>query len=201
MGMKLHNSLAIECSLDGLPRDWRARVESVVRGASAAYDLYVTTVKAGSRKDPESVLISITREGAETAWSPRVERVLRERIVDELESARAGERGKESARLRFEHLGWDGTGAAQVSSLETLATSTASERIALAEKRVAVLKQLRLVLLEADFEPPTLAFVGVAMKQMEQPERWALWARLLLVVAETEQAIPMPLQKDLMELA
>jgi hypothetical protein len=121
VAFKQHNSLTLACSLDGLPDDWRSRVEAVVRYASPAFDLYVTSVKAGARKRPEGILVSIAREGAEEAWSERVERVLSDRILEEIESSRVAARGKQSAQLRFE-MGWDGDGGPSISVEEDLSS-------------------------------------------------------------------------------
>lgn len=200
MALKQHNSLMIEYPLEGLPSDWRRRVEGVVRQASPAFDLYVTNVKAGSRKEPEGILVSIARDGAEEAWSERVERVIGERIVDEMESSKAEARDKQSMQIRFE-LGWDPEAGARVSSTEDLSHMPASERLNLIARRHALTSDLRIAFQAEEFHDSTMTFVGTALKQMEYPERWALWARLLLVVIETEAALPMPLQRRLMELA
>ena len=106
MAIKRHNSLKIPFPLDGLPRDWRQRVERVIQNASKAFDLYVTNVKAGAMKTPEGILVSISRDGAEEAWNLRVERSISDRIVDEMNLSREDQRTRESDRLRFEYLGF-----------------------------------------------------------------------------------------------
>ena len=88
-----------------------------------------------------------------------------------------------------------------MSTVEKLDASSHAQRLELSTRRRVLLAELRVALQGAELEPPTLAFVAVAMRQMDYPERWALWARLLLAVEETERALPLPLQKRLMELA
>ena len=200
MAFKQHNSLTLACSLDGLPDDWRSRVEAVVRYASPAFDLYVTSVKAGARKRPEGILVSIAREGAEEAWSERVERVLSDRIIEELESSRTDARGKKSAQLRFE-MGWDADGGPSISTEEDLSSLTAAARRELTTARYHLTADLRVAFGEIQVTPSSAHFVALAFQQMDHPERWALWARLLLVVAETEAALPVELQRRLMALA
>jgi hypothetical protein len=200
VAFKQHNSLTLACSLEGLPEDWRSRVEAVVRYASPAFDLYVTSVKAGARKRPEGILVSIAREGAEEAWSERVERVLSDRILEEIESSRVAARGKQSAQLRFE-MGWDGAGGPSISAEEDLSSLTAAARRELTTARYHLTADLRVAFGEAQITPSSAHFVALAFQQMDHPERWALWARLLLVVAETEAALPVELQRRLMALA
>jgi len=200
VGFKHHNSLMLACSLDGLPADWRTRVEAVVRNASPAFDLYVTSVKAGARKRPEGILVAIAREGAEEAWSERVERVLCDRILEELEAFRAAARGQQSAQLRFE-MGWGGEGGPSISASEDLGSLTADERRRLTAERYTLTEDLRVAFERADLDPRSAVFVALAFQQMDYPERWALWARLLLVVGETEAGLSIDLQRRLINLA
>ncbi len=199
VALKQHNSLTLACTLDGLPDDWRNRVEAVVRYASPAFDLYVTSVKAGARKRPEGVLISIAREGAEDAWSEHVERVLSERILHELENSRVAARGKQASQLRFE-MGWDVEGGPSIRATEDLSNLSPAERRKLTSDRYHLTADLRLAFQEAEVDPGAAHFVAQAFAQMDHPERWALWARLLLVVAETEAALPIELQRRLIDL-
>lgn len=199
LGLKRHNSLTLACSLEGLPSDWRDRVEAVIRYASPAFDLYVTSVKAGARKRPEGVLVSIAREGPEEAWSEEVERMLCARILQELESSRNTVRGKEAAQLRFE-MGWDVDGGPSIRAGEDLSPLSPAERRTLTAARYHLTAELKLAFQEADLDAGAAHFVAQAFVQMDHPERWALWARLLLVVAETEAAVPIELQRRLMDL-
>jgi len=199
LALKEHNNLTLACSLEGLPDDWRERVEAVVRYASPAFDLYVTSVKAGARKRPEGILISIAREGAESAWSERVERVLTERILQELESSRVAARSKQASQLRFE-MGWDAEGGPSVRAAEDLSALSLTERRKLTSARYDLTAELRLVFGEAELGAQATHFVAQALAQMEHPDRWALWARLLLVVTETEAVLPIELQRRLIDL-
>jgi len=199
LALKEHNSLTLACSLEGLPADWRDRVEAVVRYASPAFDLYVTSVKAGARKRPEGILISIAREGAKDAWSERVEQILTERILQELESSRNVARGKQTSQLRFE-MGWDAGGGPSICAAEDLSSLSTAERRKLTADRYHLTADLRLAFQEADLDSDAAHFVAQAFAQMDHPGRWALWARLLLVVVETEAALPIELQRRLIDL-
>ena len=200
MGLKQHNNLSIVCSLDGLPSNWRLGVEATVREISPLFDLYVTTVKAGARKSPEGVLISIAREGAEAAWTERVEKVLIERILARLAELRDQSRLAEVARLQLE-VGWDASGSSKISVRDDLNSLTERERTELIASRRSLAAELRVVFQEAELAPQAASFCGTALAQMEHPERWALWVRLLLQVAETEAVLRPEVQRKMMELA
>ena len=200
VALKKHNTMSIPTSLAGLPKGWRTRIEGIVRDASPAFDLYVTSVKAGAQSNPEGILISIARDGAEEAWSRQVERTISDRIRAEVDALRAQVREEQAAQLRLE-AGWDAERGSQVSTKEDLSSMLSEERLQLITARHALTRELRLTLQGADLDTGTATFCGLAFQQMEYPERWALWARLLLVVHETEAALPLELQQKLMKLA
>jgi hypothetical protein len=125
--------------------------------------------------------------------------LLSERILKEMESSRAEARSKQSAQLHFE-LGWDGAAGVSVSACEDVSGLDRDERLALIAKRHRLTADLRQVFHKTTLDPGTATFVGLALQQMDYPERWALWARLLLVVVETEALLSIDLQRRVIEL-
>jgi len=52
----------------------------------------------------------------------------------------------------------------------------------------------------ATVPPEARELVAVATEQMRNPAHWSLWARLLLVVEEIDEALPSDLQDRILKL-
>jgi hypothetical protein len=180
----------MDYDLTGLPPDWRQRVEATVRSVGGVYYLYVTTVKAGARKNPPGILLAVARDGAEDAWTPRVEAVLRTRIRTTLEFAKEEERNREKARVRLEM----GDVGASVSEgripRETRVPSDPSEKAVRAAKRAVLTGELAALLRRSDLPSEALDLLDVAVERMNHPDRWSLWVRILMQVEEIEEVLP-----------
>lgn len=195
---KRHNTLILEYDIDGLPRDWRDTVESTVGHVGKLFDLYVTSIKAGHSSNPPSILVSLSREGSEEAWTERCQSTLRARIIQQLEYAREEE----------------GQRQAEIEALETRITRGAPKRRhhrfaamqgrrepaaqkGMDLRRAAVLAELRSSLGKAALPPPARDLANLALDRMKLSDRWALWAQILVTVSETADAIGQELETRL----
>ncbi len=198
MVMKRHNSLALDYPLDGLPTDWRRRAEDTVRHVGKLFDLYVTTVKAGSSSNPPRILISIAREGAEAAWTDEAQTALRERIVKTLDWSKEEEVARKAQLAEMEADFAAGVAIARrghrLIPAKERDRDAASAR-ALAKQRMVIQGELRAKLAGANLDPSARDLAKLALDRMKQSERWALWAQLLLAVDVTAEAIGDDLEK------
>jgi len=195
MAHKRHNSLNIEYPIKGLPRDWRRRVEEVVRTLGIDFELFVNSVKAGERKDPSAVLVSITREGAEAAWTKKCENTLSRRIVQVLDSAKAEEEDRKAMALGLRPSAWD-----LIPAHEPTAVMSDTERTGRNTRRRVLLTELASTLKKGSLPKEARALADIALKQMKEPSTWSLWARLLLTVEETRRSIPRELEERIVRL-
>lgn len=187
--VKKHNSLVLDYDVDGLPRSWRETVESTVRHVGKLFDLYVTTVKAGTSGSPPSILVSISREGAEEAWTEKTQATLRARIAQQLDYVRQEEsqRQAEIDALETQLAGPRRPRHHRFSAVEEPRAPAAQKGLDL--RRAAVLAELRTRLGKARLPPPARDVANLALDRMKQSDRWALWARVLVTVGETADAI------------
>jgi hypothetical protein len=199
---KIHNSLAIDCPIEGLPVDWRERVQATVLHVGKIYDLYVTTAKAGATRSPPGILVSISREGSEEAWTPKVEATLKLRILQQLDMARdeEAERLGAIAALEAEVAG----GARRTRRKRIPAVDReqdAASRRSVEARRAAVAAEVKAALARARLSPQAEDLGKLALSRMKQPDRWSMWARLLLAVDETAEAIGEELERRMESLA
>ncbi len=187
--IKKHNTLVLDYDIDGLPRDWRGTVESTVRHVGKLFDLYVTSVKAGQSKSPPSILVSISREGAEEAWTDKCQSTLRARIVQQLDYAREEESRRQAdlQALEAELGGRRKPRHHRFAASEPLRTPAAQQGLDL--RRQALLPELRAKLVRAPLKASTRDLASLALDRMKQADRWALWARILVTVEETAELI------------
>ena len=202
MVAKKKNSLVIETKTRGLPLDWRSRLTDTVKQVGKAYDLYVTKVDAGLRRDPPGIFISIKREGADSAWNTKVEGVMRQRLLDVIHDARREEVARQVSRLGFAStVSFTSLAAAtKITAKEPEYVGDDAHQAVRAAQRQQVTRDVRQLLDRAALEPEARDFVTLALDRMRYPRLWALWARLLLMVEEVELEIPQPLQVRLREL-
>ena len=188
--IKKHNTLSLDYDVEGLPRDWRDTVESTVRHVGKLFDLYVTSVKAGRSRNPAGVLVSISREGAEEAWTPKCESTLAARIAQQLDYVR-GEEAERQAEIEALEAQLAGGGRRPVhhrfDAVEV--ERAAGVQKGLNQRRAAVLGELGIRFGRTSLPPPAQDLVNLALDRMKSPERWALWAQVLVTVRETADAI------------
>jgi len=199
VGVKRHNSVTVDYDLEGLPRDWRTRVEDAVRSVGALHYLYVTKAMAGARKDPPGVLVSLARDGSEESWTPKVEDALKARIKSVLDFARQEEIDRRKESLRAE-LGALGVLAGRIPARETRVPADPGEQSRRAAKRNVLTQEIAITLRRADLPAEARDLLEVAVQQMARPEFWALWVRILMQVEETEEALPAPLTERILKL-
>ncbi len=199
---KKHNSLVLDLDTEGLPMDWRSRVEDAVVHTSKLFDLYVTSVQAGVTRNPPRVLVSISREGAEEAWTERAETTMTTRITRVLELAREEQTAREAAIAELEAgLARPATRTAPKRIPAVEREREASARRALDAKRGVALAEVKTALATARL-PAAAADLGrLAVARMKEGgDRWALWVQLLLAVDATAEAIGPTLEKRLKSL-
>jgi hypothetical protein len=188
--LKKHNTLVLEYDIEGLPRDWRDTVESTVRHVGKLFDLYVTTVKAGHSGNPPSILVSVSREGSEEAWTQECQSTLRARIAQQLDYVREEESER---RAEIEALEAQLAGGMRKPRHHRFPAAETPRAPALQKgvdlRRSAVLGELRAKLVRARLPPPVRDLVNVALDRMKQSDRWALWAQTLVTVTETADVI------------
>lgn len=187
---KKHNSLIVDYEVDGLPGDWRRRVEDAVQHVGKLFDLYVTTVKAGVSNNPPRILISVAREGSEEAWNETAEATLKARLLQVLEVADEEEATK---RKNINDL---------QAGLAVAARARAQRQIKVVEKQ-RDLKTLRALQVKRDLltvelrdqiewaQLPDSAsdLIRLALDRMKRPDRWTMWVLILLSVDLTSEAI------------
>jgi len=199
VGLKRHNSLMVDYDTEGLPRDWRRRVEDAVRAVGGLHYLYVTTVKAGERKNPPGVLVSVARDGSEESWTPKVELIIRKRIVDVLNYGKQEEIDRRKESLRAE-LGQLGVLAGRIPARETRVPADPAEHARRTAKRNVLTQEIAITLRKADIPGEARELLEVALQQMQHPDLWALWVRILMQVEETEEVLPAPLTARILQL-
>lgn len=196
MAFKCYNTLIINYRSQNLPRNWRARVEQVVQSVGAGFDLNITSVKAGARKKPPGVLISIARDGIGEAWTDKCEATMKQRVLAVLEHAK-----EEEIARQVEAMGLDqGLGSVDKDSIrakEKLRAGTAEQKIEHLAARRALTTELAVVYRKAKLVAEAKDLAGVAIKRMQEPKLWALWAQLLLTVQETRKVLPEELERRL----
>jgi len=201
MAFKQYNTLIINYRAQNLPRNWRARVEQAVSSVGSSFELNISSVKAGMRKKPPGVLISIARDGAEEAWTDRCEATMKQRVMVVLEHAK-----EEEISRQVEAMGLDqkvGASAADQHSVrarEKRRAGSADQKLELVASRRALADDLAIVFKKATLPPEAQDLADVAIKRMQDPVRWSLWAQLLLVVQETRKVLPEALEERLRNL-
>tara|TARA_Y100001968_G_scaffold314362_1_gene339623 strand:- start:658 stop:1260 length:603 start_codon:yes stop_codon:yes gene_type:complete len=187
VAFKRYNTVNIEYRASNLPRDWRRRVEQVVNSVGASFELNISSVKAGARKSPPGVLISIARDGAEEAWTAACERTVKQRVLEVLNHAK----DEEIAR-QVEAMGLGTKTRESESSIrarERRRSLSPEEKIELENARRGITGELARLYAGARLPAEAADLVVVALKRMEEPKRWALWAQLLITVQETRNLL------------
>ncbi len=198
---KKHNSLIVDYQVDGLPPDWRRRVEDTVQHVGKLFDLYVTTVKAGVSNNPPRILISVAREGSEAAWNEDAEATLKARLLQVLEDADQEEAVR---RSEITHL---------QAGLALAARARAARQIRVVEKQ-RDLKTLRAMELRraeltvqvrdrvewAQMPDSASDLFRLALDRMKRPDRWSMWVQILLSVDLTSETIGSDLELQLRSL-
>lgn len=197
---KINNSLVLDVSVEGLPSDWRHKVEAAVTHAAKLYSLYATSVQAGLTGNPPQVLVSISRQGAEEAWTERAEATLRARVIQVLEMAREEEAVRQAAIAQLEAglVRPRASVARRIVALER-ERDKATMR-SLNAKRNVVLVEIKTAMTQADLAPAAADLARLALSRMKEPGRFALWAQLLMAVDETAQALGPDMERRLKSL-
>ena len=197
MAFKHYHTLIINYRFQSLPRNWRARVEQVVGSVGAGFDLNISSVKAGARKKPPGVLISIAREGADDSWTDKCEATMRERVLAVLDHAK-----EEEITRQVDAMGLDqGRSADDPHSIRAQdkkrRAGTAAQKLEYIASRRALCQDMAIVYRKATLPAEAQDLADVALQRMQDPLRWALWAQILLVVHETHKALPEELERRL----
>jgi len=196
MAFKRYNTLIINYRSKSLPRNWRVRVEQAVKSVGASFDLNIASAKAGSRKDPPGVLISIARDGSEEAWTAKCEAAMKKQVISVLEHAK-----EEEIARQVEAMGLDaGPGSAgghSIRAKEKRRAGTAEQKIEHTASRRALTEELAVVYRKAKLAAEAQDLADVAIKRMQDPKLWALWAQILMVVQETRKVLPEELERRL----
>ncbi len=198
---KKHNSLIVDYEIEGLPGDWRGRVEDAVRHVGKLFDLYVTTVKAGVSNNPPRILVSVSREGAHEAWNEEAEATLRARLVQVLEAA-----DEEEAKKRAEIADLQ-AGLAIASRARTARQIKVVDKQrdlvsqkALDRRRQDILAEVRKQLEFQQMPDSAFDLVRLGLDRMKRPDRWAMWVQILLSVDLVSEAIGSELELRLRSL-
>lgn len=187
---KKHNTLVLDCDMEGLPADWRDHVESTVRHVGKLFDLYVTSVRAGATANPPRILVSISREGADEAWTEQCRSTLSARILQQLDAAREEEAVRRAELARMESAVAAGPRRSSVQRFAAVEVERdAGARDAVQRRRTALSQEVRARLAAATLPIPARDLANLALDRMKLPDRWALWARVLLAVEETSAAL------------
>ena len=193
MARKLTHHLVIEYELKNLPRDWRTRVQDVVRTLAANHDLFPKLIEVGQFGTPPKVLVSIRREGAESNWTPKVQELMRHNVVRVLDNARKEEVERQVAGMGLKAAP-GGVAGAMVSGYDDAHLSE-SERIERRTKRATLLIEIETVLRAADLSEPAHDVIDVALEHMKKPAFWAIWAGLLLKIVEVDVSLSPQLKR------
>jgi hypothetical protein len=196
MAFKRYNTLIIDYRSKSLPSNWRVRVEQAVKSVGASFDLNISSAKAGARKDPPGVLISLARDGSEEAWTAKCEAAMKKQVLAVLEHAK-----EEEIARQIEAMGLDaGPGSGSEHSIrakEKRRAGTAEQKIEHSALRRALTTELAAAYRKEKLPGEAVDLVAVAIKRMQDPKLWALWAQVLLVVQETRKALPEELEQRL----
>ncbi len=193
MSRKLTHHLVVEYELKNLPRDWRKRVQDVVRTLSANHDLFPKVIEVGQFGNPAKVLVSIRREGAASAWTEKVQAVMRHNVIRVLDNARKEEVQRQVAGMGLKAS--QGAVAGQLLSGYDDAHLTPAERVARRARRTTLLVELDAALTAADLSEPAHDVVTVALAHMKTPGVWAIWAGLLLKIVEVDVCLSAELKR------
>jgi len=200
MAFKRYNTLIINFRSQNLPRNWRARVEQAISSVGSSFDLTITSVKAGARKKPPGVLISVAREGAEDAWTDKCEAAMKQRVLAVLEHAKEEEISRQVEAMGLE-VKTDSLGEQQpIRAREKRRAGTAEQKLELVASRRALSADLAIVYRKVKLPPEAQDLAAIAIKRMQDPTRWSLWAQLLLAVQETRKVLPEELEERLRDL-
>jgi hypothetical protein len=198
---KKHNSLIVDYEVDGLPSDWRRRVEDTVQHVGKLFDLYVTTVKAGVSNNPPRILISVAREGAESAWNDQAEATIRAQLLQVLETA------NEEESLRRNEISHLQAGLAIAARARSARHIKVVERQrdprtlrAMQIKRDELTVEVRETIEWALMPDSASDLFRLALDRMKQPDRWTMWVQILLGVDLTSEAIGSDLELRLRSL-
>jgi len=196
MAFKRYNTLVINYRSQSLPRNWRARVEQAVNSGGASFELNISSVKAGARKNPPGVLISVARDGSEEAWTAKCEEAMKQQVLSVLEHAK-----EEEIARQVEAMGLDAArgpgGDHSIRAKEKRRAGTAEQKIEHTALRRALISELAAVYRKAKLPSEAVDLANVAIERMQEPKLWALWAQVLLVVQETRKALPEELERRL----
>ncbi|MCP4873644.1 MAG: hypothetical protein GY898_33575 [Proteobacteria bacterium] len=198
---KKHNSLIVDYEVDGLPGDWRNRVEDAVQHVGKLFDLYVTTVKAGVSNNPPRILISVAREGSEEAWNDQAEATLKARLLQVLETADDEEAVK---RKNISDL-QEGLAIAakartmrQIKVIEKQRDPHTLKKLQI--KRTEVIAEVREKIEWAQLPDSASDLIRLALDRMKRPDRWCMWVQILLSVDLASEAIGSELELRLRSL-
>ncbi len=196
MAFKRYNTLIINFRSKSLPRNWRARVEQAVNSVGGSFGLNISSAKAGARKDPPGVLISIARDGSAEAWTDKCEAAMKKQVLAVLEDAK-----EEEIARQVEAMGLDaGPGSAggySIRAKEKRRAGTAEQKIEYVASRRTLTEELAVVYRKAKLAAEAQDLADVAIKRMQDPKLWALWAQILMVVQETRKVLPEELERRL----
>ena len=187
MSRKLTHHLVVEYELKNLPRDWRKQVQDVIRTLAANHDLFPKLIEVGQFGTPPKVLVSIRREGAESAWNDKVQELMRHNVVRVLDNARKEEVARQVAGMGLK-TGSSGVAGGMMSGYVDGALPPA-ERVARQMKRSTLLAEISAVLTTADLSEPAHDFVQTALEHMKTAGLWAIWAGLLLKIVEVDVSL------------
>lgn len=189
MRIKQTHVVHLETSLSGLPRTWKTTLTAVVGQVGEAYSLYITDIALGERRAPDGVVVSFKRQGAAEAWTPRVEGALRQRLLSELELLRQDEvaRGVQSLGLATRRS------PLRIRAAEGPVPADPRELQARDAARRKAVDDLADALKAARLSEPVRQLADLALWQMRDPQRFSLWAQVLLAVDAVEDALPAPL--------
>lgn len=201
MAFKRYNTLSINYRAQNLPRNWRSRVEQVIRSVGSSFELSIATVKAGARKKPPGVLISIARDSAEEAWTDKCESTMKQRVLAVLDHAKEEEIARQVGAMGLDQkFGESAVDQHLVRAREKRRAGSAEEKLEWLASRRALTGDLAIVYRKAKLPAEAQDLADVAIKRMQEPSLWALWAQLLLVVQETRKVLPEALEERLRRL-
>lgn len=193
MARKLTHHLVLEYELKNLPDDWRKRVQDVVRTLATNHELFPKVIEVGQYGTPPKILVSIRREGAESAWSETVQAVMRANITRVLDNAR-----KEEVKRKVGSMGLQNRSANVAGGLLSRYDDThltPEERMVRRTKRAMLTVELEAVLKAADLTEPAFDVVTTALERMKSPNLWAIWAGLILKIVEVDVSLSPALKK------
>lgn len=193
MSRKLTHHLVLEYELKNLPRDWRTRVQDVVRTLAANHDLFPKLIEVGQFGTPPKVLVSIRREGAESAWTEAVQDLMRGNITRVLDAARKEEVERQVAGMGLK-ASQSGVAGALLSGYDDGHLPEA-ERIARRTKRATLLIEIEEALSRAELTEPAHDVIDAALERMKNPTMWAIWAGLLLKIVEVDVSLSPALKR------